>query len=610
MAAEVAQSTVIKEFASLEDAQLYSQSHPEANPFVFYITGSGKLYYSTFSDGGSIDIKRIINTLIDGNTIGSLDIPNSVTEIRPFAFYKCYGLTNITIPNTVTSIGNSAFRNTGLESVEIPNSVETYVNNASGYQFQGDTDLTYVKYFKSGIMTALPTYEFAGCTALTEVDIDTTGYTSIAAYAFQNCTSLITFPEFSTVTSTGTYAFSGCTGLTTIPDFPALTSIGTFTFSGCTNASNSPKFLSLASITESAFQNCAKLKPVFGTAKITNVAKNAFAGCAALETIDLSNINATGIHVRAFNGCTNLNNINFGSKITTLPSYAFNNCKSLTSITLPATVTTTGFYNANKVTDDDNGRRSVFANCTALTTVNIIGNGTLTNLPQYYFQNCTSLTNAGITIPDEMTAFMNYAFAGCTSLTKPVYRNDRTQHTSFSTYCFSGCTGITDLDIPAGQTSLGGTYMFNGCTGLTSITLPSNILTISERCFNGCTNLTYFKGTGLTSLAKGAFYGCTKLVTVDLPASCTALTAAASGVGTFYNCSSMTTLILRSPTVVTGINSYTFQGIKTGGKIYVPQGMLASYQAVDAWYSSNSNYYPKKMGWTLHELDANGNIPS
>lgn len=610
MSTSIAQPTVIKEFVSLEDAQTYIQTNPDATPFVFYVTGSAKIYYSNLTNGGgSPNYVKILNSVIDGTSESAIDIPETVTTIRPFAFYKCYGLQNITIPNSVVSIGNSAFRNTGLQSVEIPDTVTQYYNNTSGYQFQGDTSLTYVKYFPAGLMTAFPTYEFAGCTELTTVDIDTEGYTSIGANAFQNCSSLTTIPSFESVTSIGNYAFAGCSSISNSPEFPACTTIGQYAFQTCTNL-NAPKFPNVTTVNTYGFAGCSNMNAEFGVGKITVVQARGFESCAKQETVDLSNISATGIHYRAFNGCTSLKNVTIREGVTTLPSYAFNNCKSITSITLPSTMTAAGFTNGSNVSDNDNGRRAVFANCTSLTSFTLLSTSCV-SFPQYYLQNCTSLTNSGITLPDSITTFQGYCFQGCTSLTKPVYRNtSSTDNTLYGTYCFSGCTGITDLAVPAGQTSFAGTYLFNGCTGLTSVTLPSNLLTIPERCFNGCTNMTYFKAEGLTSLAKSAFFGCSKLVTVDLPATCTEFTAAANNNGTFQNCSSMTTLILRSTTVMTGINAYTFQGIKTNGKIYVPQGMLASYQAVAAWYSTNSNYYPKKMGWTLNELDASGNIPS
>ncbi|MBR4552314.1 MAG: leucine-rich repeat domain-containing protein, partial [Bacteroidaceae bacterium] len=97
------------------------------------------------------------------------------------------GLNTITIPSSVTSIGEYAFAGcTSLTSITIPSSV-----------------------------TSIEDYAFAGCTGLTSITIPSS-VTSIGDYAFFDCYSLtsITIPE--SVTSIGDYAFSYCTGLTSI----------------------------------------------------------------------------------------------------------------------------------------------------------------------------------------------------------------------------------------------------------------------------------------------------------------------------------------------------------------------------------------------------------
>ncbi len=122
------------------------------------------------------------------------------------AFSGCTGLTSITIPDSVTSIGSWAFGGcSGLTSITISNSA-----------------------------TSIGNYVFNGCSGLTSITIPN-GVTSIGNYAFKGCTGLtsITIPDG--VTSVGNYAFSGCTSLTGITIPNGVTSIDASAFNGCTN---------------------------------------------------------------------------------------------------------------------------------------------------------------------------------------------------------------------------------------------------------------------------------------------------------------------------------------------------------------------------------------
>jgi hypothetical protein len=141
---------------------------------------------------------------LNDNEIQNLVIPESVTSIGNSAFSGCSNLTSVTIPNSVTSIGNCAFMIcSNLTSVTIPNSVTSIGDNAFKY-----------------------------CRGLTSVNISES-VTSIGYGAFWDCSSLksIIIPEG--VTSIGSSTFSGCTSLTSVTIPNSVTSIGDNAFSGC-----------------------------------------------------------------------------------------------------------------------------------------------------------------------------------------------------------------------------------------------------------------------------------------------------------------------------------------------------------------------------------------
>ena len=124
---------------------------------------------------------------LDGRVVTNLEIPNSVTSIGAYAFCKCSGLTRVTIPDTVTRIGAYAFRNcTGLTSMTIPNSVTIIGNDA-----------------------------FYSCSKLVSVEIGDS-VTSIGANAFENCGKLASVTIPGLVTYIGSSTFSNCGGLTNV----------------------------------------------------------------------------------------------------------------------------------------------------------------------------------------------------------------------------------------------------------------------------------------------------------------------------------------------------------------------------------------------------------
>ncbi len=187
------------------------------------------------------------NGAFRGARLTSITIPESVTSIGQGAFQGCSDLTSITIPNSVTSIGSGAFLDcSALTFVSIPNSV-----------------------------TSIEDYFFYRCSALASVTIPNS-VMSIGEYAFWDCSSLttVTIPNF--VTSIGEYAFCGCSGLTTMCLPNSVTSIGEGAFFGCKALTSITISNSLTSIGENAFRGCRELTSITCEASIP---PNCKSGC-------------------------------------------------------------------------------------------------------------------------------------------------------------------------------------------------------------------------------------------------------------------------------------------------------------------------------------------
>ena len=326
---------------------------------------------TTFSSLDGVVFNKAQTTLITfppGR--GSYVIPNSVTSIGSSAFVNCTALTSVTIPNSVIGIGDGAFSGcTSLTNVTIPNGVTGIGQQA----FSGCTNLTSVTIGSSvtSMGTTLYSSPFDGCTSLTNFSVDAANlaFSSLNGVVFDKAqTTLILFPP-------------GRGGSYVIP--ASVTNIGVRAFAGCKSLTN----------------------VTIGNG-VTNIGPGAFSGCTSLASVTIPN-SVTIIPDRAFENCTSLTSVTIPNGVITIGSDAFNGCTSLTSVTIPDSVTQIG-------TSLYAGGGNAFANCTSLTNV-IIGNS-VTNIGTRAFSACSNLTR--LTIPASVINLGYAAFLGSLRLTK------------------------------------------------------------------------------------------------------------------------------------------------------------------------------------------------
>lgn len=131
-------------------------------------------------------VTMIDHAAFHNSAVTSVTIPDSVTSIHDSAFAYCSSLTNISIPNSVTAIGSFAFEGcTKLESITLPSSLLTI----SEFLFYDCSQLTTIHIPDS--VSSIRTYAFYNCGKLETIRIPVS-VTSIGSYAFDDCPSSMT----------------------------------------------------------------------------------------------------------------------------------------------------------------------------------------------------------------------------------------------------------------------------------------------------------------------------------------------------------------------------------------------------------------------------------
>ena len=569
---------------------IYGNSEYNKNWYIVIANIPKSVYYN----GKTYSVTGIgSDAFRDCSCLTSVTIPNSVTSIGAEAFYGCIRLTSVTIPNSITSIGARAFFDcTGMTSAHISDlaawcNITFYSSNSNPLSYAhhlylNDTEITDLVIPNS--VTSIGDYAFSGCSGLTNMTIPNS-VTSIGQYAISSCSSLTNITIPNSVTSIGQYAFSGCSGLTNITIPNSVTSIGGSAFNDCSSLTsvtlNSDAIVSktytysylknifgsqvteyiigneVTGIGDYAFSDCSGLTSVTIPNSVTSIGNSAFSGCSGLTSIDIPN-SVTSIGNYAFSGCSGLTSIDIPNSVTSIEYYAFKNCTGLTSVTIPNSVTSIGQY--------------AFSGCSGLTSVTIPNS--VTSIGQYAFSSCSGLTSVTINsnyiinkdyssdstirsifgsqvqkyiIGEHVTCIGSYVFYKCSSLTSVIIPESVTR---ISANAFNGCSGLTNVIIPNTVTSIG-SDAFLDCTGLTSVTWnakncssPSNYSSAPFYAIRSKIKSFVF-GDEIEIIPAYLCYGMTKLTSVNIPNSVTSI-----GQYAFSSCSSLTSVTINSNYII------------------------------------------------------------
>ncbi len=587
---------------------------------------------------------------------GALVIPSEVelngkkydvTSIKGWAFYSSSGVTSVTIPSSVISIGEYAFSYGGLTSIKVEagnakydsrNNCNAIIETSSNTLFAGCKNTVI-----PNSVTSIGDMAFLSCNGLTSITIPNS-VTSIGKYAFAYCKGLTTFTIPSSVTSIGNGVFLYSSGLKKIvSEITEPFEIGDI---GTTSV-----ILVVPDGTKAAYQSTA------GWSSFTNIyeASDVIVGNTYLindvsYTIGENNTASVTSSNKDISGAVVIpSQLELkGEKydVISIGKEAFYFRQSLTSVTIPNSVTSIG--------------KSAFYGCSGLTSITIPSS--VTSIEDFAFRTCSGLAsiivetgNAKYDSRDNCNAIIetssNTLIAGCKNTVIP------SSVTSIGDGAFIYCSGLTSVSFPTSVTKIG-EIAFYGCTGLSSVTIPNSVISIGTQAFSYCSGLTSIvvetgnanydsrdncnaiintssntlmagcKNTvipnSVTSLGRGAFLYCSGLTSVTIPnsvtsigmeafSSCSNLTSVTIGnsvesIGyyAFYGCSGLTSVTI--PNSVTSISNGAFQycsGLKTivseitepfeignigttSVILIVPDGTKAAYQSTAGWSSFKS----------------------
>ncbi len=433
-------------------------------------------------------------------------LPETVTDIGDYAFAGCGKLSSFTITPTLKKIGEGAFEGcVALTSLTIPNGIESIGQNA----FEGCVGIkalsTPVKF-----LSEIPTSSL--------ITVEITDGAALPAEAFLNASKLTKIALPDGMTAVGDRAFFGCVSLKEISIPASVTNLGANVFVGC-GSIETAKVPTVAIGQLSAARTSLKTVEIVAGASI---AENAFADFFALNSVTVT-ASVQEINAGAFRNCENLVAIQYadGSLLTTIGNYAFENCRSMTSLTLSKWVRTIGegaFAGCTELTEIelpanlDSLSNTAFSGCKKIAKVTL----PLRVLPNFDKEHLINVTLNSATDAEGRELSSDSLFRDCTNLVSVVLCGDMT---TIGESAFQGCTALTSIVIPEGVTYVG-KKAFYGCTALESVSLPASVSIMNESAFAECTALKSVSlptDMKLTKITASAFEGCLELTEITLP---------------------------------------------------------------------------------------------
>lgn len=429
----------------------------------------------------------ICGGFLEGKETAEIEIASEydgkpVREIGYTAFKGLKVLTKVTLPDTIQVIGEQAFFNCSLQTINIPNGTTKIAKNAFAYTkitkvvipdsvtelgdqvFWNCKELVSAKIGNN--VSKISSSAFRECDNLSEVAMPE-NLAIVGDYAFYKCGNLSEVVWSGELTNIAKYAFYDCNKLPDVTLTENLTSIGTYAFYN-TSIENVVVPNSVQTLDKGAFYQCKKLKSAQIDCAI--VSEIMFKYCYALENVTIGN-NVKTIGPSAFYNCTALYDMYLPQSVTSIGSSAFTNCYALTLLLESATLISgipTGYTNYSIVLDCKNNKRA-------------------TDYKEYFVQNDIKYSLAYDKYGNLKEDFVRIirgqrGFAGELEIPDTVNYDGTSYPVKYiEDYAFQSKGNITKLQIGNNVDTIG-VQAFQHCQNIDNIVFGNKVKTIKKKC--------------------------------------------------------------------------------------------------------------------------------
>ena len=597
----------------------------------------------------------------------SVSIPNSITNIGNDAFGICSNLKSIIFPDGVSKVGIRTFRNCKeLTSVSLGANTTEIGESA----FEGCSKLYSLVIGNS--IVRIGDYAFNGCSSLTIIELPNS-VTSIGRQAFASCRSLESIDV-----STENQLFSSVDGVLfdkskeTLICYPAGKTDDSYAIPNSVSRIEGLAFAynnlisisipeSVINIGAEAFYQCNNLPIIDNVQYADNylvgvkddglstyiiqegtkwIGSAAFSNCYNLTTIDIPS-SVKYIEEVSFYGCYNLSSVTNHAFIPQETNDVFNHETYIQECSLYVPANSINLYKeaegwkefkeilpipgtepcitASGTCGAQGDNLTWELSCDGVITIG--GTGEMANWDEGsmpWYLNKTDIKS--VVIEDGVTSVGSYAFANSSNITSIEIPNSVE---NIGSYAFFDCSSLSSLTIPDDVSSIG-YYICSGCVGLTQPVFNATIFVYMPITFEGA----YTIPEGITTIAAGAFYGCTSLSSIDLSnrvsyigddafQNCTGLTTVIMGTymvnicnDVFNNCSALNSITCAAKNPPYVISSNSFLNVTKTIPVYVPYNSFEDYKTAKVWkdfknYQAIPNTEPQKFKITWQDEEGN-----